>query len=152
MGEKQKRKKVNKPQKPCIKCGKRMTRHRSKMCIPCQGLFPDEVPPSGFVPFNVRLRSYMDLRAKGWTQPRIAAEWGMTVHSVKQFVARARERGVVIPEGQLTKITEHGGGKSGISGCKCEPCVLKRREYMRGRSAVHREKKRAAKKASVAQG
>lgn len=141
-----KKKKVQRPQEPCIKCEERLTRHSSRMCTLCQKLYPGDVV-DWRVPFGERLRSYMKRREQGWTQREIAAEWGVTLKSVKLVVAKARSLGVHIAAGQINKVTEHGGGKSGIAHCTCDPCRNKRLQYMRDQSKSKRERERAKKTA-----
>lgn len=37
---------------------------------------------------------------------------------------------------------EHGGGVAGVKGCSCTPCADKRREYVRGKHAERRARRK----------
>lgn len=49
-----------------------------------------------------------------------------TEQNIKRNIERSKSNIQKKPRG-----VEHGGGKTGKRGCKCEPCVERKREYMK---------------------
>lgn len=89
---------------------------------------------------------YNKLAMSGMRQPQIAALWDMSPERLRRQMQRIRSSGKIKvvnlgngrrgPNGELVaSVTprlalrnEHGGGRWGVRGCKCDPCVARCKE------------------------
>jgi hypothetical protein len=66
----------------------------------------------------------------------------MKYNTVKRLTQRAREIGIEVTPLPPRPLNEHGGGKLGITGCDCEPCVTKRLTYKANWQREHRKSRK----------
>lgn len=158
-------------QKPiCIVCNKRVARFLDfKVCKPCNTLLRAEKswkkfglrrPRAQWMPDAQFVATYNKLAPLGLAIHEIAERMGLQEQTLKNRKAAMVKRGFVFERQQgfdkfkslpsepvdrstkTARANEHGGGKCGISGCHCEPCLERRRRYRREWNAAHPEEVR----------
>lgn len=162
---------------PCVQCAWRKARYVDLRCEPCHFLaIAEKTQEKKVSPAAEALRKlvkdYHKLLRKGFNQTQIAQQWGMgrgrlaarlykakTSYGIKVLDGRTiRSAGVANVKPTVTvhaNRSGHGEGLLGVKGCKCVPCVLRRRETRRVTDARYRHRRRlreAAAKAAQEQG
>lgn len=135
----------NKKRGPCSICGIRLARYSSGLCKPCQ----DRTEAEGtrktrtqliHEGWRERAKEYNRLRRKGISLQDIAVLWGKTPGSLSQLLYKWKTQAkiAVVPSGHGDEnstaatckvrpyVIAHGGGRWGVPGCTCEPCISKR--------------------------
>ena len=146
----------------CIVCERLKARWADKCCNRCHYLVQAEGTHAQYgIPtetetqtrYRVKAKEYNRLIAKGCTQHEIAVMWGMDVVALRGLLSRAKRsggqkvvslaRGKVDADGRrivtsetVQKGNDHGGGKWGVTGCKCDPCEQKRGQSRRAQERV----------------
>lgn len=137
---------------PCRKCHIRKIRYREGTCQPCHFLLLEEGTHEkyGIEPktraqllWEATVAEYNKLARTGLSQPQIAAAMGVELTVLRSRLGRAKSQGGlavvnllaivngVIPEPTKivnAKMNSHGGGRWGVKGCHCHPCVAVRSE------------------------
>jgi DNA-binding CsgD family transcriptional regulator len=142
------------PQRLCKKCGRRKARQRSNtVCDPCLLLVTAEntfelydIPrePIAVARMKQRAKAYNKLILAGKTMQEIADAWGYTKSGLASLMTGARAKGIDVVKihnhtldplpkqaSKDPRANGHGGGKYGVTGCGCEPCVTVRRKTRR---------------------
>jgi hypothetical protein len=122
------------PEDLCIHCRRRKKHKSGDYCPSCKAVLVADgvIKPRKGVPFMTRYKQYLTRFEKGMTQQEIAKDLGLDISYVENIATRARNIGLYVPTrppGIANKITEHGGGTTGVRGCNCGKCVATRREY-----------------------
>jgi hypothetical protein len=145
--------KKGKPDRMCKVCRKRKGRQRSyTVCETCLYLVEAENTfdkygisrePATPAKMKQRVEAYNKLIKAGKTPIQIAKLWGYSTEGLASLMTYARRKGfkALLADKALRQFQEpkpikikrvtsndHGGGRTGVAGCKCEPCVLRRRE------------------------
>jgi hypothetical protein len=154
----------------CIVCEKRKQRFVNKTCETCNALVDAEGTHEQFgVPtksatqlkWEEKCKEYNQLIRQRFLQREIAAMWGMSCTSLRNYVhrwkvsgklkvvpamgnsARVPEKKPRQPTSQVRKIVnEHGGGKWGKAGCDCDPCADRRRHSRMLQNRAYRARRR----------
>lgn len=131
----------------CCECNLRLARYASRMCQRChfRTLAEGTQTPRRNLKkqeWHKKARRYNRLVAKGMTQQEVAQLWGQSQGSLRGEVYKWRKGGIAVaPTGRDVargsrkpvklkprSVNPHGGGKWGRTGCKCDPCVMRRRQ------------------------
>lgn len=134
---------------PCKVCQVRLARYRTGACEAChfrtlaegtQEQYGLTVEPTAWATWREQAEEYNKLAREGFTQKDIAALWGMSAAKLAVLKYRMKkEAGIKVVSMARSKASTktatakvkprntHGGGKWGVSGCKCEPCVTRRK-------------------------
>lgn len=148
-----------------------------KLCKPCNALLRAEKswkkfglrqPLAQWIPNDKFIKTYNQLARQGLFLNEIAEKMGLAEQSVRNRKNKLAREGVPMEKsGGITmrrkkpsepvdrstrnaSTNEHGGGKCGMSGCDCEPCLERRREYRRQWNRDHPDKIRSYNKKSEA--
>lgn len=135
---------------PCRKCQVRKIRRATGLCDPCdnltkaEGTHKDVALPTAidrYTEHRVKVvKLFNKLIVEGVPFRDIAAKLGMTRKALSMFLYRAKAYGglevvnttqvriarmpqpIVDTSNRPRMRNEHGGGKWGVNGCKCQPC------------------------------
>lgn len=131
----------------CHVCNKRKARYKDGCCDPCHFLILAEGTQDQYgiatesetmTAYREYAKRYNKLARQGMRQPEIAEAMGYTLAKIRNLVYRMRASGVKVAkldkgfgsaDGKIEVIAksvaprnDHGGGKWGVTGCKCDPC------------------------------
>lgn len=163
------RKRTGKYTGVCVKCQVRRRRKASGCCEPCEALRLAEGTGNDVALASQNelaaqrrkelVKRYNALARKGLSAAEIAAAmgwktgtlsgymhkaksaYGLDVVNLRQAQSRLGRKPVIVREKRNT----HGGGKYGVSGCECDPCMKVRRDTRRVADAArYQAKKKAA--------
>lgn len=159
------------PHKKCIACNIRRAWHaRKNLCKRCWALIRAEntwqryglpAPGAQWLSDKQFIRKYNELIAQGLVTTEIAATLGMNPESLARRSKKLRLLGFQIdlpqrrslrqllpqePRDRSLRVTTynnaHGGGKWGVTGCNCGPCLDTRRRSRREWMAANPERRR----------
>lgn len=135
----------------CKVCNIRLTRYKTGACESChfrtlaegtQEKYGLATEPQAWAKWREQAKEYNELARKGLFQKDIAALWGMDISRLRVLVYRMKaEAGIKVVSMARSKKDSyvgpatakvrprntHGGGKWGVSGCECDPCVTVRK-------------------------
>lgn len=151
---------------PCIVCKTRKQVYYTKCCTPCQARVVAEdlfehygIPrePSWLITMRKRIVVYNQLAQNNCTLAQIAEALELSKSQVTSMVYRAKFlhkiKVVNIRESKFDKAARkptldsrdlknsHGGGKWGVKGCPCTPCIEVRKQSRRDYREIYKPRR-----------